>query len=375
MKELEVRKYDYIDAIRGLAILGVVLVHSSQNIKPVSSFFVRLMNEGAAGVQFFYVASAITLCMSWSLRGSSELNPIKNFYMRRFFRIAPLFYTAIFFYIALYGFSPSYWAPNGIDWWFLPVTVLFLHGFHPETINSVVPGGWSIAVEMTFYFLFPFIFKYIKTVLSCAVAIFISLTLQRYNVMLSNALFSYSSENAYILHNFMILNIVSQLPVFLSGVLAYKVIIGKGLLDRDSVFICSFFFLLLMIEFIYPSQSFVPHHVVSGFVFSIFAVFLSFFPLRVFVNGLFVFLGKLSFSIYLVHFSVLHFFRYVGLTDLIEDGNLRSFVFFFIVMLTSVFFSYFTHRFIEIPGINFGRKLIGRWEVKRSRMISTSAFS
>ena len=37
-------------------------------------------------------------------------------------------------------------------------TAFFLHGLHPEAINSVIPGGWSIAVEMTFYLFFP---KYI----------------------------------------------------------------------------------------------------------------------------------------------------------------------------------------------------------------------
>ncbi|UFW43506.1 hypothetical protein BcanWSM471_10700 [Bradyrhizobium sp. WSM471] len=35
------------------------------------------------------------------------------------------------------------------------LTATFLHGFWPDSVNSVVPGDWSIAAEMTFYLVFP----------------------------------------------------------------------------------------------------------------------------------------------------------------------------------------------------------------------------
>lgn len=71
-----VRKYDYIDAIRGLAIILVVMTHASQYVKPLSNLLQRIMLEGARGVQLFYVASAVTLCMSWASRKSHERSPI-----------------------------------------------------------------------------------------------------------------------------------------------------------------------------------------------------------------------------------------------------------------------------------------------------------
>ena len=43
------------------------------------------------------------------------------------------------------------------------LTALFLHGWHPETINSVVPGGWSIAAETSFYLLLPLLFRLVTT--------------------------------------------------------------------------------------------------------------------------------------------------------------------------------------------------------------------
>ena len=156
-------KYDFIDALRGIAILGVILVHSSQWVAPTHATLLFVMHEGARGVQLFYVASALTLCMSWMARSSHENFPVRNFYIRRLFRIAPMFYIAILIYTFLNGFAPAYWSPNGIEWWFIPLTVSFLHGFHPETITSVVPGGWSIAVEMSFYLILPFLLIHIKS--------------------------------------------------------------------------------------------------------------------------------------------------------------------------------------------------------------------
>ena len=158
MKNIEIRKYDYIDALRGFAILGVILVHSSQWVAPTSSVLSTIASEGARGVQLFYIASALTLFLSLAARKQQEERANLSFFIRRFFRIAPAFYCAIIIYTAYYGMSVRYWAPNGLEWWYIPLTAFFMHGWHPETITSVVPGGWSIAVEMTFYLFVPYLF-------------------------------------------------------------------------------------------------------------------------------------------------------------------------------------------------------------------------
>ena len=155
---METKKYDYIDALRGIAILGVMLVHSRGIVEPSSYILSKISSAGSRGVQLFYIASALTLFLSMSSRKKTERHPYICFFLRRFFRIAPAFYTAIIVYSLYYGLAPRYWAPNGIDWWYIPLTAMFLHGWHPETITSVVPGGWSIAFEMTFYLFVPYLF-------------------------------------------------------------------------------------------------------------------------------------------------------------------------------------------------------------------------
>ena len=153
--------FKYIDALRGWAILGVVLVHSTQWVTPSSQLFDALAREGARGVQLFFVISAFTLFGSMTAR-CQEPRFIVNFLIRRFFRIAPLFYLSLIGYTCLNGFNARYFAPEGVAWWFFPLTISFFNGWMPQTINSVVPGGWSIAVEAMFYVSLPLLFTKIR---------------------------------------------------------------------------------------------------------------------------------------------------------------------------------------------------------------------
>lgn len=94
------KKLDYIDALRGLAILGVIMVHTNQYGRSIGpNIFAKITAMGERGVQLFYLASAFTLFLSFKNRSRKEIFPIRNFFIRRFFRIAPMYYMGIFYYI------------------------------------------------------------------------------------------------------------------------------------------------------------------------------------------------------------------------------------------------------------------------------------
>ena len=85
-----------------------------------------------------------------------DLAAARSFYLRRFFRIAPLFWIAIVFYLLVTrGRGITNFAPDGVGASDVLLTFFFLHSSSVTAYNSVVPGGWSIAVEMQFYLLFP----------------------------------------------------------------------------------------------------------------------------------------------------------------------------------------------------------------------------
>ncbi|WP_314952834.1 acyltransferase [Bradyrhizobium cosmicum] len=208
-----------LDLLRGLAILGVMAIHVSQsfpsNIHAVDYAFMC----GWTGVNVFYFVSAMTMCLMWTQR--TEANPARKFYIRRVLRIAPLFWLAIPVYLAVNGTGPSYNAPDGIGPLQVLLTATFLHGFWPDSVNSVVPGDWSIAAEMTFYLVFPVVITAFGSRRHLYLALAIVLHLA--NVCLFKpwalALFSayYGPGHEAFVRNALHISFLNQLPVFLVG--------------------------------------------------------------------------------------------------------------------------------------------------------------
>ncbi|HVA98904.1 MAG TPA: acyltransferase [Bacteroidia bacterium] len=218
-------KLKYIDAIRGIAILLVMMVHTSQfpgftNINP---FVTKFTSMGIYGVQMFFLASAFTLFLSYNTRKTNEGNVAISFYIRRFFRIAPMYYIGIFYF---------YWQScignvSHNTFGEIISNIFFIHGVNPNWINSLVPGGWSITVEMTFYLIFPYLVQKIKklnqainfTIGSYFVAIIFHFLLSK-NPLISNEL---------LWNDFLYFNFINQLPVFGLGIILYFIIVKKDI--------------------------------------------------------------------------------------------------------------------------------------------------
>lgn len=199
-------KLAFVDFLRGIAILLVIWVHHGQRFKDLPSIQV-VSGFGQMGVQLFFVASAYTLCRSMDARPGE---PVRNFYIRRFFRIAPLYYCGIFFYAVaayIFGDFASYSAPNVL------ANVIFVHGLVPSANNTIVPGGWSIATEMMFYAVFPLLFMVARRhpSLSVVAAISLNVAVQLFII--------YGLHRSGIANNtFLYYSLLNQLPVFLIGI-------------------------------------------------------------------------------------------------------------------------------------------------------------
>jgi len=87
----------FLDALRGLAAIWVVVVHVAMLPSPrlqVAPFLDLFVVNGTMGVDLFFVVSAFSLCLSMPVH-DREVRPMLGFALRRFFRIAPLFYLMI----------------------------------------------------------------------------------------------------------------------------------------------------------------------------------------------------------------------------------------------------------------------------------------
>lgn len=365
MGSIGVKRYDFIDALRGYAILGVVFVHVSQWVSPSSSWLNMIAFEGGRGVQLFFLVSALTLFLSMNVRRRYEARPMLSFALRRFFRIAPMFYAAAVVYTVYDGLGPRYWAPDGIEVWYIPLTLLFLHGWHPETITSVVPGGWTIAVEMTFYLCVPFLFKYLTSITRTLLALFGSLVLAwgLGGAVEAYLISQYSPEHRYMVDGFTFFWFFSQLPIFLMGILLYQIFRLMGdLKDERLGLLLIIISVFLWISFLDVGtyRDLIPPHVLYGLSFLTFSLGLYLYPTQWLVNPLTRALGRISYSVYLTHFGVIFILRdfiFPG-ASYIGDGHfLAAFV---VVLVLSCAISWATYHLVEQPGVALGKRLV-KW--------------
>lgn len=137
-------KFDALDGLRGMAVLTVFLSHTSgagQRLTPWTNFH----GTGHLGVYLFFVLSGFLLGYSLLHR------PIHlvRFYLRRFFRIAPLYYVVL---------TAVFWVQQATR--HKDKTALFISDkWHGYFLHLLFYRGesvfWSVAAEFEFYFVLP----------------------------------------------------------------------------------------------------------------------------------------------------------------------------------------------------------------------------
>ncbi|NDV95233.1 acyltransferase [Dysgonomonas sp. 521] len=353
---MEPKKYQYIDSLRGIAILLVVLVHigvvldNTLDYFAIGSFLVSVIFNGAFGVQLFLIASAYTLTMSYYNR-LDEPHKNRNFFIRRFFRIAPMYYIAIIYftldkYLQFDFVNPDF---SAIPLRSMLSDVLFINALIPEYTNNYVPGGWSVSVEFLFYFMLPFICSKVKTMNSALIFFLSTLTLAIIvdPFIRENTIYPYFHE-----YNFFV-----QLSVFPLGIIAYFYLNRQ---EHNIKPVTWVYTAIMMLVFCYIA---VPKHIMFSLVFMLLLIIQAKYDFRLFSNRLLAAVGKVSFSMYLIHFAVIYLFNRFGFSHVIPVSDfgtsLLNFVLMYIIVTIAAFIiSSFTYRAIEVPGQNLGRKLI-----------------
>ena len=361
------KHFGYIDAMRGYAILAVMAVHAASAAPDWDGIGRTVVNQGARGVQLFFVASALTLMMSWHARNDGAA----RFYIRRIFRIAPMFCLGIGFFLWRDGWGPRYFAPNGIGAEHVILSAVFQHGWHPEFINSIVYGGWSIAVEMTFYLIFPVLMLIVRGWV-CALGSLLLAALAAPAVWLIFWTMRGSlwpSLPDYLVASFLTLWFPSQLPVFLAGFVLYFAVrdyLGKLPVPAARVMLgASLAGILALALSPLPTGRF---EVVSlslyAICFGAFAFSAGSGASKWLVNAPIRYLGKVSFSAYLWHFAIMASLDSIAAAGLYpfhnagSHGALLFCGFFPYLVATTVLCSSVTYYLIEEPCIDWGNRLL-----------------
>ena len=159
------RHIDFLDPMRGIAILFVFAYHSlgtafGQDQLPwgrlfstfdVPRSFIPLLpvTFGWVGVTIFFVVSGFCIHLSFSRQPQWPV-----FFKRRFFRIYPPYLVTLLFFALVYPMSRIHFTSREDAWQFLSHLVL-LHNLDGRWVFGINPAWWSIAVEVQLYALYP----------------------------------------------------------------------------------------------------------------------------------------------------------------------------------------------------------------------------
>ena len=346
------------DLLRGLAILSVIFVHVGQAFPTHINYIDKFLELGRFGVQLFFYVSALTMCYMWQLR-IAEKNQIRKFYLRRFLRIAPLFWVAIPVYLLINVIGKNYWVPQDINLYQIILTATFLHGFRPDSINSVVPGGWSIAVEMTFYVLFPLLITKIndRIYFLYLAIVFYFLNLALTNSPIVNLMIWGDITNNVSKKDFLYLNFFNQFPVFLMGCYLYKFIETHVIINIKKL--CLYFLMWIFFAVIMNFYLKLPIKNISFLLVIISEFLLVLFVMRYrLCCRILERLGKNSYAIYLGHFAVIKFVGHLfTITSFIREDIFSFFVAVSLVISISYVFSICSYYLVEKRIHNFAEKI------------------
>jgi peptidoglycan/LPS O-acetylase OafA/YrhL len=351
--EIVIEHYKYLDGLRGVAALLVLSVHLPLVI---NLFYGKGFGFGVYGVKLFYILSALTLFLSSSQRFASESKASVKFFLRRFFRIAPLFYVAVIASWIFLGGIKNRLPIQGITLGNIAAHFLFIFGFSKYWIDSVVGVEWSIFCEVCFYLTLPFLFKRIKNLKGAVILTLISILIAFVFKKSVSALF----PGDPLMHEWSTFFVLSNYFYFAFGIILFFLVKANkrysNLMLTIGWCVCIFLLFLMLGQPDYSAALMaVP---LSLFVF----LMRHYFPVASIFNNLATrFVGKISYSMYLTHYLILNLFA-----NLVINPNLTFFnqnigtrlVGIFAALIAVVAISVISYELIEKPGMSLGKNLI-----------------
>ncbi|MGO4703294.1 acyltransferase family protein [Dyella sp. 2RAB6] len=363
-------RLDGIESLRAYAAVSIVFFHligSGGATVPDSLSFIK--THFGFGVPLFFVVSGFSLAYGYWGRLSGE-GQLGTYFLRRFARIAPLFYAVLAFQLLNVWFEAHVkFAPLDVA-----LNALFVFNLVPHLNEGIVPASWTIGVEMLFYVIFPLSLLVCSNLRRTLFVLAVSIA-----VSTAATIDLKSLETVY--PSFVYHNAVSQLPYFIWGMAFFHVqrVIAQHVDARHARMICwglcalglagiytlyasSTLYMFFWTRGLRPTWD-----MLWGIPFGMLCLAMALHPSRLLSNPVTRYLGKISFSLYLVHPTVLFKFGRAGLYNWVYaklPGHeaLAYFVCLLISLAVITAISAVTFRLIEQPGMNWGKRLASRKE-------------
>jgi peptidoglycan/LPS O-acetylase OafA/YrhL len=330
-----------LDGARGIAALLVVIDHfiivvAEAGAGSTAHFIATFLGSFAVGL--FFITSGFVVAASGSISSTSD------FFVRRVFRLYPVVIAA-----AGLRFAAEYSLGNhrGLGWEnFLMTVSLFGSDFIPND-NLVEAIFWTLTIEVKFYILIGLAYflarRYKFDPFGSVVFSLLALVVIRVASLPYHPVHQWAT-------NFLVL--ASTLPMLLLGWTFWLFKSGQIKASALIVGIIAVISVLWIAPF--PIYVSIEKGAPSWFLaFLAFCILIYKQAAGSFLNiKVFQFLGKISFTLYASHMSVLYL---VG--KLLPGISLSSLTISFVATLTV---AYLIHRFVEAPSVNFVRAIMER---------------
>lgn len=346
-----------MDQIRALAALPVLVAHLNPQLLP----------GGGTAVGLFFALSGF-LIADICAREVRNINSALAFITRRIFRVFPLMLADLFVLAIGYSF---FYKDLASDFWSSIWGLLTMTHMPNSFIGIGVGVLWTLQVEMAFYILAPVLVLLFGKIRGLAL---LSITL------LGTSLFSAISINLNELTS--LGKSFQSVPIlYWGGALSFGVFVSLFFRDGrrpNSEFLKSKYFSWMLFGlsivgicflFAWRSQNDSLWQVQVLVAAAFGAILIYSWKINdklIVIKGL-PFIGRISFSIYLVHAVLADFFHYLHVSFGMPLLTLNPLVFAPLV----IFISYFSFRLIELPGMKMGawlaRKISSTKEVTVNR--------
>jgi peptidoglycan/LPS O-acetylase OafA/YrhL len=359
-----------LESLRGLAALLVVLFHISWMH---SLYELRIIRNGSLMVDFFFVLSGFVIYHSHRGR-VTNFKQFLQFIVLRIGRLYPIHLTFLMVflvfelakYIAVTKFDiPSenpVFSINSIQAFLANIFLLQSFGIHSATFNG---PSWSISAEFYTYIILAILLMITRKVFWLVVFSFIILFL----------------SSSLIISETLSCGFVQCVASFFSGVLAYQLyhriatlpgnkLYNSIVFDITIAIVFSMIIVTLSLPKLWCSDT------IAILLFGVFIVLLTLNPKSFMSRGLntkfLVWIGTISYSIYMSHMSIL--WVYTQLMRLVFKLPVRKFdntnsitlsdptlglLLVFLAILTILLVSHFTFTYIEQPCRQRFRKISG----------------
>lgn len=328
-----------LDALRGIASLMVVVFHYTMDRN--YSF-----NIGCLGVDLFFIISGFVI--SLTIEHSKNW---QHFIINRFSRLYPSYWTCVSLTtiaIALayyFNFLPN--NESSLTIRYLENLTMFQFYFNAESIDG---SYWTLIIELLFYFFILLFILFNKKHLIEIVGA-ICLILPFCNRFFIDELLT--NEDAFAISDGT--PILIYFPLFYSGILFYKMKFSKKTILRWILLIASFLIQIFIFDRLYNNRGFISYQQYVYTLTSFYLIFILFIynKLSFIVNKVTLWLGSISFVLYLIH-------QFIGVNILIplltDKLHINLWLSITITLILMLFISFMIMKYIEKPSLVLIRK-------------------